>query len=134
MLTEIEGVCDDVVILNLGQIVARGSVAEVIGKVEKNMLLRNTLRLRVPAASETNTRQLLQGMSLVKGVTALGEMEGWLLVELQDTANGDSSKIYQANNQILSELIRAKIPILSFEAAGGRLQDVFLHLTEETIE
>jgi len=31
-------------------------------------------------------------------------------------------------------LIRAKIPILGFEAEGGRLQDVFLNLTGEAIE
>lgn len=134
LLTEIEGVCDDVVILNLGQIVARGSVAEVIGRVERNMLLRNTLRLRVPAGSVTKARQLLKAMDLVINVTPAGEMEGWFLVEVQNTTDGDASKVHQMNNQILSDLIRAKIPILSFEAAGGRLQDVFLHLTEETLE
>jgi ABC-2 type transport system ATP-binding protein len=134
LLTEIEGVCDDVVILNLGQIVARGSVAEVIGRVEKNMLLRNTLRLRVPATSVASVKKLLKAAPLVKHVSPLGEMEGWLLVELQPPSNGDASKVYQINNQILGDLIRAKIPILSFEAAGGRLQDVFLHLTEEAIE
>jgi hypothetical protein len=31
-------------------------------------------------------------------------------------------------------LIRAKIPILRFEVEGGRLQDVFLHLTEDVIK
>ena len=134
LLTEIEGVCDDVVILNLGQVVARGSVAEVIGRVEKNMLLNNTLRVRVPVASVAKVRKLLKDMPLVRHVTSTGEMEGWLHVEIQTPSNGDSSKIYQINNQILTELIRAKTPILNFEAVSGRLQDVFLHLTEEAIE
>jgi hypothetical protein len=44
------------------------------------------------------------------------------------------SKAYQSNNTILSALIRAKIPILTFEVEGGRLHDVFLHLTEEAIQ
>src|SRR6266508_885797 len=48
LLTEIERVCDDVVILNLGQIVARGSVAEVVGRVQRNITLRNALRVQVP--------------------------------------------------------------------------------------
>lgn len=134
LLSEIEGVCDDVVILNMGQIVARGSVAEVIGRVEKNMVLRNTLRIRVPAASVASVKKLLKAMSLVKQVNPVGEMDGWLLVDVHNPTNGDSAKVYQINNQILSELIRAKTPILSFEAASGRLQDVFLHLTEEAIE
>jgi hypothetical protein len=38
------------------------------------------------------------------------------------------------NNRILQALIRAKIPILGFEAEGGRLQDIFLQLTQETIQ
>lgn len=134
LLTEIEGVCDDVVILNLGQIVARGSVAEVIGRVERNMLLNNTLKIRVPVDSVAKARKLLKSTPLVKHVAEAGEREGWLHVELQNLSNGDSAKIYQFNNQILSDLIRAKIPILNFEAASGRLQDVFLHLTEEAIE
>ena len=32
LLTEIEGICDDVVIMNAGQIVAKGSVEEVLGQ------------------------------------------------------------------------------------------------------
>jgi hypothetical protein len=35
------------------------------------------------------------------------------------------------NNTILDALIRAEIPILRFEAEGGRLQEAFLHLTEQ---
>jgi ABC-2 type transport system ATP-binding protein len=134
LLTEIEGVCDDVVILNQGHVVARGSVADVIGRVEKNMLLRNAFRIRVPATSVASVKKLLKAMPVVKHVAPLGEMEGWLLVELQNLSEGDTVKVFQINNQILGDLIRAKTPILSFEAAGGRLQDVFLHLTEEAIQ
>jgi hypothetical protein len=67
-------------------------------------------------------------------VSPIGEMEGWLRLELVNPTNGNEDKAYQINNNILSALIRAKIPILSFEAEGGKLQDVFLHLTEETIK
>ena len=134
LLTEIESICDDVVILNQGNIVARGSVTDVIGRVERNMLLRNTLRIRVPAASSPKVRQLLKAMPLVKSVTAAGEVEGWFVAEMQYSDDIDSSKAYLITNQVLGDLIRAKIPILTFESAGGRLQDVFLHLTEDTIE
>ena len=133
LLTEIEGICDDVVIMNLGQMVARGSVAEVIGRVEKNVLLRNSLRIRVPADSVTKTRQTLKAMPMVKKIATAGEMEGWLQVELMNPTNGDANT-HQMSNKLLGSLVRADIPVLSFEAAGGRLQDVFLHLTEEAIE
>jgi hypothetical protein len=120
--------------MNLGQIVARGSVAEVIGRVERNVTLRNTLRIRVPSTSVSKARQTLKAIPNINKVTPVGEMEGWLQAELVNQENGDSANAHKINNKILGALIRADITILGFEAAGGRLQDVFLHLTEESIE
>jgi ABC-2 type transport system ATP-binding protein len=134
MLSEIENVCDDVVILNLGQIVARGSVAEVVGRVQQNIILRNALRVQVPHESVTDARQVLEAMPNIMSVTPVGELEGWLRLELVGPNSGEVEKIHQINNKILSALIRAKIPILGFEVEGGKLQDVFLHLTEESIK
>lgn len=133
LLSEIEGVCDDVVILNLGQIVARGTVAEVIGRVQHNIILRNALRVQVPTESVAKAEQVLKSMPNITKVTAVGE-EGWLRVELMEAGNGNVAKVYQANNHILSSLISAKLPILGFEVEGGRLKDVFLQLTEEKIK
>jgi len=134
LLSEIENVCDDVVILNVGQIVARGSVAEVIGRVQQNIVLRNALRVQVPPDSIKAARQLLETMSNFISVTPVGELEGWLRLEIVPPHNGELAKAHQMNNKILGALIRAKIPILGFEVEGGRLQDVFLHLTEESIK
>jgi ABC-2 type transport system ATP-binding protein len=134
LLSEIEGVCDDVVILNVGQIVAKGSVADVIGRVQHNIVLRNALRVQVPSASIEETVQVLSAMPNVTKVSPLGEMEGWLRIELMEATNGDLSMAHQVNNSILGALIRAKIPILGFEVEGGRLKDVFLQLTEEAIK
>jgi len=134
MLSEIESICDDVVILNLGQIVARGTVAEVIGRTQHNIVLRNALRVQVPAADVAKARQVLEAIPNIMKVSPIGEMEGWLRIELVEPASGTASKVYQINNNILSAIIRAKIPILSFEVEGGKLHDVFLHLTEEAIK
>jgi len=134
LLSEIEGICDDVVILNVGYVVARGSVAEIVGRVQQNMILRNILRLQVLPDKITEAQQILEAMPNIIKVAPIGELEGWLRLELLGTAHGDSASVYQINNKILSALIHAKIPILGFETEGGRLQDVFLHLTEETIK
>ncbi|HEY6073690.1 MAG TPA: ABC transporter ATP-binding protein [Anaerolineales bacterium] len=134
MLSEIESICDDVVILDLGQVVARGSVAEVIGRAERNIVLRNSIRLRFPSQFVDKARQILKGMPVVKQVAPFGEMEDWLQVELDPAGSGETSRAYQVNNTILGDLVRARIPILNFEVGGGRLQDVFLHLTEQVIE
>jgi ABC-2 type transport system ATP-binding protein len=133
LLSEIENVCDDVVILNLGQIVARGSVAEVVGRVQQNIILRNTLRVQVPADFVAEAQQLLEAIPSITNIRQIGELEGWLRLELVPPDDGELATAHQMNNKILATLIRAKIPILGFEVEGGKLQDVFLHLTEESI-
>lgn len=128
LLSEIEGVCDDVVILSSGQIVAQGPVREVIDQTQQNII-----RVRVPLLSVDNAQKILAGLPNVIKVAPTGQMGGWLGVELM-SVNGNSPDDYRERNKILEVLLRSDIPILGFEAAGGRLQDVFLQLTEETIK
>jgi len=133
LLSEIEGICDDVVILNAGYVVAKGSVAEVIDRVQKHIVLRNILRIQVPPESVTQTQEVLETMPNIIKVSPMGGLQGYMQLELVGADNGDSEHVQQINNKILSMLIRAKIPILRFEVEGGRLEDVFLHLTEDVI-
>ena len=132
MLSEIENICDDVVILNAGQVVAKGSVSEVIGRVQRHIMLGNALRVQVPPAFFAKAKLTLKATlpNLMK-VNPVGEMEGWLRIELVEST--EDTQTHLINSKILSALIRARIPILSFEVEGSRLQDVFLHLTEEAI-
>ena len=125
LLTEVEGVCDDVVILSSGEIVATGSVADVIGGTE-----RNAIRIQVPESSVADSQRALAAAPGVVKVTTSEATPGWLRVEV----NGGTPADHQINNTLLDALIRAGVPILSFEPAGGRLQDVFLHLTAQGIK
>jgi len=132
-LSEIEVVCDDVVILSSGQIVATGSVTEVVGRARESVIRGNVVRIQVPSSSVPEAQQVLEAMPKVVQVTPTGESAGWLRVELANRDNGTSPEDYRVSNRILEALIRAEIPVLSFGADGGRLQDAFLHLTEEAI-
>jgi ABC-2 type transport system ATP-binding protein len=134
LISEIENICDDVLILDLGQIVARGSVSQVIGRVQKNIILKSVLRIHVPPLSVTKAREVLETMPNILKISQIGELEGSLRLELMATDDGDMAVAYEMNNKILSALIRAKIPILRFEVEGGRLQDIFMHLTEDVIQ
>jgi len=134
LLSEIENICDDVLILDLWQIVARGSVSQVIGRVQKNIILKSVLRIHVPPLSVTKAREVLETMPNILRISQIGELEGSLSLELMASDNGDMAVAYEINNKILSSLLRAKIPILRFEVEGGRLQDIFLHLTEDVIQ
>ena len=152
-LAEVEGICDDVVILSQGQVVAAGSVAEVLGHARKNVV-----RIHVPPPAVAKARRALAQVPNVLNVTVNGETPGWLTAELVDSAGGAppeeppvrkkspkkkaamhrrppaSAKEPPASNRVLEALVHAGIPVLSFEAGGGRLQDVFLDLTEEVIQ
>ncbi len=125
LLTEVESVCDDVVILSSGEIVATGSVRDVIGRTE-----RNVIRIRVPVPSLAESQRALGTIPAVRKVAAANGSTGWLRVELSEVLSDD----HQISNAILETLIRARIPILSFEPEGGRLQDVFLNLTAQAIK
>jgi ABC-2 type transport system ATP-binding protein len=133
-LWEIEVVCDDVVILNVGQVAAAGSVSEVIGGVRTNGVQRNVLRIQVAAPSVAEAQPVLEALPDVMKATPTGEAAGWLRVELAAPCDDASSQDLSVNNRILEALIRADIPILSFEAAGSRLNEVFLSLTEEVVK
>ena len=125
VLPEIESVCDDVIILLEGQVIASGSVDQVMSRVQ-----RNVLRVRVPEASVSEAQQLLEGILEVLDVLPSGEKPGWLSVHFDNSIEEAEAGAHHLNNVILGALIDADIPVLSFESEGGRLQDVFLQLTE----
>jgi ABC-2 type transport system ATP-binding protein len=131
LLSEIEDVCDDVVILSSGQIVASGTVSDVVRQARTSFVQSAGIRLHVPEELVGKARQVLEAMSEVSQTVPVPGMVGWLGLELADLPEGTAPE--QCNNRILEGLIRAGIPILSFQAERGRLQDAFLQLTEETI-
>jgi len=132
-LAEVEGICDDVIIMNAGQVVAKGTVAEVIGQHGQADGQR-AVRIRVQPASMESAQRALQAVHGAGRVTQGDAAGGWLVVEMADGAGASSADDPAARNRLLGALIQADIPVLGFETAGGRLQDVFLQLTAEAIE
>ena len=91
-----------------------------------------SMRIQVPPAAVLETQQVLDGMPNMLKLARVNEAEGWLEIELIPASNSSSVNTYQVN-RILSALIRAKIPIISFAPGNGRLQDRFMNLTTDTI-
>jgi ABC-2 type transport system ATP-binding protein len=127
-LAEVETVCDDVVILNAGRVVSQGTVANVIGNGEASVL-----RIRVPPGADQDAGRALEGTPGVVDVRTADGVNGWLRVELEPDA-GFSLNGQHVNNLVLTALVQSKIPVLGMEAGGGRLQDVFLEITQGAIE
>lgn len=132
-LPEVESVCDDVLILKLGRVIATGTVAEVIGRSPSRigkLKQGNGIRIQVPTKSVIQAKKVLLRVPSVLKVTPSGENSGWLAIEFANLTNRKSKEYSYLNNKVLYALIRAEIPIMSLETGGGRLQDVFLQLTE----
>jgi len=134
LLSEVETTCDEVVILRSGQVVASGPVDQVTAQAGQTAVQQSALRIQLPDSLMAKAQGVLGKIPDVVNVTPAGGVGGWVRVELVDSADGTSTKAQHVNNRVLQALIRAKIPILGFEAEGGRLQDVFLNLTGEVVE
>jgi ABC-2 type transport system ATP-binding protein len=128
LLSEIEEVCDDVVILRSGEIVASGSVAEVLQKTR-----HNSAQIRIPAEFVEQAKETLRAVPDVLQVSQKRTHESlyWLYVELEDMPVQEWQAKDASRNRLLSALVEAEIPVLNYDAAGVSLQDVFLQLTNE---
>jgi len=126
-LSEVEGVCDDVIILSSGRVVAAGSVAEVLAQARREGPKRLAIRLQVPTASMQRAAELLRSMRGVASVSN-GGIERQLEVELA-ASGGPPGRDDETTNRVLDALVRADVQVLSYEVEGSRLEDAFMQLT-----
>lgn len=122
-LGEVEQVCDRVVILNQGHIVADGSVAEVV----RQAAAPREAVLRVPPHLRTKAARVLS----VHGLVVPTETHDGLLDEIALRTSGDVLP-EQASGMALRHLLDAGVPVLEFRMRGGRLSDAFLAVTGES--
>jgi len=86
------------------------------------------VRVRVPVDQVDAAAARIAAMD---GATVTDlDPRGWVSVQVGSSA---ASATDADRNRVLETLIASGIPILGFEVAGGRLQDVFLQLTAEAI-
>lgn len=122
-LDEVEEVCSRVIIMNRGEVIAEGTIADI-----KRKAAPSTARVRVAAETQSRARTILEQEPGVAGVDESGGDLGWLTITFRRDATEDASAV--ANGAIRA-LLDAGIPVLSFELEGGRLSDAFLYLTGE---
>src|SRR3989344_6830413 len=117
-LPEIESVCDDVLILKSGRVIATGTVADIIGRSSSRKdgyIQGNGIRIQVLPGSVNQARKVLVKVPSVLKVTQPSGNSGWLTVEFANLTNRKSKEYSYLNNKVLYALIRAEIPIMSLE-------------------
>ncbi|MGB7874862.1 MAG: hypothetical protein WBL25_10800, partial [Anaerolineales bacterium] len=127
LLTEVEELCDDVVILREGQVVTTGTVQDVIARGNRNMIRIRSLKENIAAAS-----QILAGLPGIAAITANNGKSDVLEMHTEEGIVKNSPEDVRLKNHILNSLVQAGIPVLNFDAdSGSRLQDIFFQLTED---
>ena len=123
-LDEVEEVCSRVIILNRGEVIAEGSVAEI-----KRRVAPRTARVHVAPERHDEALSALGRAEGVASVDSIDGARGWL------SATFDSGWLDEHREAGMNSAIRAltdaEVLVLSFELEGGRLSDAFLFLTEE---
>jgi ABC-2 type transport system ATP-binding protein len=132
LLSDIEEVCDDVIILSSGRMIASGSVEDVIGQAKGPGAGRTRIRIQVPAAGRDRAMQALQSVNGVTKVSTAGADGSWIAVDMLESTNGETAAQH-VNNRLLEALIRVDVTVLQFQTEGGRVQEAFLHLTQGVI-
>ena len=135
-LAVVEQICTSVLVLDRGQVVSSGSVAEVSRRAED----RRRLRLRVPAELVEQARIAIDGLARPEFDIA-ADRSGLLTVDLAGpmgpagpagVAGPAPPDDADPGGPVLRAVLDAGIPVLSFEVEGGRLSDAFLSITSRS--
>jgi ABC-2 type transport system ATP-binding protein len=111
-MEEVQAVCDRISIMDAGRVIAEGTLAELVGRIQHE----DTVRLTAANPSDTLTEDIRAVMG-VRSVTVKGS-------EYVIISNADSGNI----NRIM-EIAMRHSGITNISAAKPTLEDVFLTLT-----
>jgi ABC-2 type transport system ATP-binding protein len=118
ILTELAEMCDRVAIVELGQLVAVGTVAEIQRKLQPH----RTVQLRVLSDPSAAARWL-EARGDVGSITVTGD-----LIRFQHEGDRES----EAN--LLKALVLAEIQVIEFSAYAQSLEEVFLQVTRGAVQ
>ena len=120
LLAEVQAVCDRILIIRQGRMVASGTPAEL----ERDLAGERFLQVTLKAGAD-------RGLALLQGIPGAGAAE-----LLLGAAEGESAfRLESAGGDLREAVFRAcareGIPLLGLTAGGMTLEDVFLQLTAD---
>ena len=121
ILRELDDLCDQVAILQKGQIVVSGDVDKIIDQYE---VARLVYELRLLSGVDTAKQILARRRVLVEGE---GEADGLHCLNLQ--VQGDDDAVAD----MLAELVAAGVRVVTCSRVRSRLEDVYNRLSEDQV-
>ena len=122
ILSEVQAVCDEIIIISKGKMVARGTSEELIDMMHKDVLLE----LEVEGTPQELTEVLDHFENLESYELEEGEHPEITRVKIHTSAETDIRRA------LFFALADAQMPIMSLYRKEDSLEDVFLELTGET--
>ena len=124
ILSEVSAICDHIMIIAKGKLVASGSPEEL----QEKMQAKAELEVLV-LGEQKQIEKTLQAMDMVDAYTfEEGKEEGSLLIRISAKDNADIRK------ELSVALSGAGLPILSMNRMEKSLEDIFLEVTEQEPE
>ena len=120
ILSEISELCDHVIILSEGHVVADDDMAELEARMNPETTLRMTVK-----ADEAGARAVLKSIEGINTVTKLSENETEGTVTLKVTTAADSD----LRDEIFFAMAERRYAVLSTETVEQSLEEIFLSLT-----
>ena len=123
ILSEISELCDHVIILSEGKVVADDSMAALEARVSPEKVLRMTVK-----GDESGVRGVLKGIEGVKSVTSDGasSIEGAINLKVTTAADVD------LRDTIFFAMAEQRYAVISMELVEQSLESIFLSLTGGT--
>ncbi len=121
ILSEIEAVCDRLIIINHGVIVADGTAKELTEKNSKNPSLIISV-----AGEEKRIRKVLDSIPDIQSVTSLGEKESGVFAFSVRPKNGKDVRRF-----LFNKLADEGLPLLASQSDEASLESLFISLTKE---
>ena len=120
ILSEISELCDHVIILSEGHVVADNSMAELEAQVNPETILHMTVK-----GDETGVREVLASVAGVGDVKVLSSSEGTVTLKVTTAADTD------LRDDIFFAMAERRYAVLSMEKQEQSLEEIFLSLTAQ---
>lgn len=123
ILTELAEMCDRVGIIELGQLLAVGSVEEILDRSGQDVAVESrTIQISVLSDAST-AKEWLEQVENVQITRVVAR-------ELEIKFTGTEAQ----QTQLLVDMVNAKIPIVSFASKRQSLEDAFLSVTKGRVQ
>ena len=123
ILPEVEAVCDRIVIINNGRIVADDTAADLSAHYSSDH--RQLARI---AGGEKEVSMLLRGVSTIADFTPLGEKENGVYEYMLEPMDGSDFR-----RELFNALAKAGYPLLGLKSMELTLEEIFISLTREQL-